>query len=137
MKMKMLLVDDQDGILVLYSPIFEEMGYEVVTCNNGSEAIDWIWQNHEKPDIIVTDLDMPAFNGLQVLNQAYERYGKIPAIIMTGGFRSHSESECRKITSHVIHKPFLPDELIALVDKVLAEASPRSEKAVEKNHQAA
>lgn len=129
-KNKILIVDDDSNILDLYSLFLEQQGFEVVSCKNGSDAIDWIWENHEKPDLLITDFNMPTFNGAQVIEQMRRRHGNVPAIIMTGTLEPKEMEECGKATPHVLGKPFIPNELMAMIRKVLPETKPNPEPAV-------
>lgn len=120
MKKKILVVDDNADILELISLALDG-AFEVVTCRSSSDAVDWIWQNAEKPDLILTDLDMPALNGLQVIEQAKQHYGKVKVILMSGGFQSHSEEECRKTVQNILMKPFEIPKLFAMIRSVISE----------------
>jgi DNA-binding response OmpR family regulator len=63
--MKVLIVDDEKGILKMYQERLSMEGMEVTTASNGEEGINLA--KNQKPDIIMLDIIMPKFNGLDVL----------------------------------------------------------------------
>lgn len=62
MKKKVLIVDDDKGLRDLYKEELEEERYEVLTANNGKEALQKLGK--EKPDLIVLDIVMPKMDGM-------------------------------------------------------------------------
>lgn len=65
--MKVLIVDDESGILKMYSEYLTTQGFEVLTASNGEEGIKVA--KEQKPDVILLDIIMPKFNGLDVLSK--------------------------------------------------------------------
>ncbi len=80
-KKKILIVDDEDAIRLLYTEEFEEDGYDVVAYGSGQEALD----NFEKenPDIVILDIAMPGISGLDVLSKIKEVSPNTPVIMST------------------------------------------------------
>jgi DNA-binding response OmpR family regulator len=64
---KILLVDDDESIQLLYQEEFTEEGYQVVSALNGDEALEIF--SKESPDLIILDIQMPGLNGIEVLRQ--------------------------------------------------------------------
>ncbi len=62
---KILCVDDDPTILLLYKEEFSEDGYEVILANNGKEAL--MKYQTERPQIVILDLRMPGMGGINVL----------------------------------------------------------------------
>jgi DNA-binding response OmpR family regulator len=79
--MKILVVDDESNILKLYQTELQDEGYEVVTANSGTEAIEVF--EKENPDIVTLDILMPDIDGIQVLRQMKEKRPNIPIIMLT------------------------------------------------------
>ncbi|HHW20902.1 MAG TPA: response regulator [Thermodesulfovibrio thiophilus] len=79
--MKILAVDDEKNILMLYKAELEDEGYEVITANSGREAIE-LFETH-KPDIVTLDIMMPDMDGIQVLRQLKQKNPNIPVIMLT------------------------------------------------------
>lgn len=63
--MKILLIDDEDSIIEIFSAIFKKEGFEVITAKNGKDGIDKAQQ--QKPNIVLLDQILPDMNGNQVL----------------------------------------------------------------------
>ena len=63
--MKVLVIDDEKSILKMYSEYLTSQGFEVVTAGNGEEGIKIA--KEQKPDVLLLDIIMPKFNGLDVL----------------------------------------------------------------------
>jgi CheY-like chemotaxis protein len=63
--MKVLIVDDESGILKMYSEYLSSQGFEVITSPNGEEGIKIA--KEQKPEVILLDIIMPKLNGLDVL----------------------------------------------------------------------
>lgn len=76
---KILIVDDEQGILSMLQDYFEFHGYFVYTALNGTEALKAV---NAKPDIILLDINMPDINGLEVCKRIRE-YVSCPIIFLT------------------------------------------------------
>ena len=84
--MKIMIVDDEQMNLELFSDLFEdEDAVEAIKCfNNGQEALDAI--DSFLPDVVILDIMMPNLNGFDVCRQLRSRAGiKQPRIIMITG----------------------------------------------------
>jgi DNA-binding response OmpR family regulator len=69
--MKILIVDDEPDVLTMYKTRLEAEGFEVLTADNGQKGLDVAFR--EQPDIILLDIIMPKFNGLDVLQMLKNR----------------------------------------------------------------
>jgi two-component system response regulator (stage 0 sporulation protein F) len=76
---KILLVDDEKNILIVYREEFEDEGYQVVSASNGEEGL--AKYKDEKPDIVILDILMPGMNGIQVLRKMKMLDSTIPVIL--------------------------------------------------------
>jgi putative nucleotidyltransferase with HDIG domain len=79
---KILVVDDEDGILDVTEGFFERKGYHVYTAGNGEKALDII--NQEKIDCVFTDINMPVMDGLELAEQIRQIDRTLPVVVMTG-----------------------------------------------------
>ncbi len=79
--MKILIVDDDQHIQLLYKEELEEEGYEVVVAGTGKEALTLFDQ--EKPDIVTLDILMPDIDGISLLRMMKEQRPKVPIIMST------------------------------------------------------
>ncbi len=76
---KILLVDDEEAIRMVYHEEFEEDGYQVVTAADGTEGLAMFAS--ESPDLVILDIQMPGMNGVEVLRQMKMRNPKVPVIL--------------------------------------------------------
>lgn len=120
MPKKILLVDDETGLVELMKMRLEREGYEVIAGYDGQEALGKA--RKEKPDLIILDLMLPKLDGYKVcgLLKKDARYSKIPIIMFT----ARAEEEDRKIGEEVeadayIVKPFEPKLLLTKIKELL------------------
>ena len=76
---RLLLVDDEESIQVVYKEEFEDEGYHVTGCLEGLEALERFKQ--EKPDLVILDIQMPDINGVEVLRQMKMIDPSVPVIL--------------------------------------------------------
>jgi signal transduction histidine kinase/CheY-like chemotaxis protein len=79
---KILIVDDEPGVLLTSRAILQQEGYDVESAANGSEAVEAIRQRHY--DLVLTDLKMPGIDGLGVLAEVRKRSPLTVTVMMTG-----------------------------------------------------
>lgn len=79
---KILVVDDEEGILDVTEGYFQRKGYEVYTAENGVEALEII--NRIKIDCIFTDINMPVMDGLELAERIRRIENTLPVVVMTG-----------------------------------------------------
>ncbi len=80
-KGKILIVDDEEHIRFLYSEELTDEGYAVVTHDSGDQLLEKI--EAEKPDLIVLDIKMVDYNGLDLLQDIRNKYYDLPVILCT------------------------------------------------------
>jgi two-component system, response regulator, stage 0 sporulation protein F len=78
---KILIVDDEEHIRFLYSEELSEAGYEVITADSGYMLLEKI--EEEKPDLVVLDIKMVDYNGLDLLQDIRNRFSDLPVILCT------------------------------------------------------
>ena len=116
-----LLCDDELHILKAAEFKLSRAGFEVQCAGNGQEGWDAI--QRRKPDLLVTDLQMPYMNGFQLVQKIRENAATcdLPVIMLTGKGYEMSKDE---VTAHfgimrVMNKPFSPRELLQTVEEIL------------------
>ncbi|NOU98905.1 response regulator [Paenibacillus planticolens] len=117
---KLILVDDEEDVRegAVREVNWEAIGFEVLEkAENGREALEMV--ERLLPDVVVTDIQMPFMNGLQLAEAIRERFPTIKLIILTG----HDEFDYaqRAIKLHIdeyVLKPFSAQELINILLKV-------------------
>ncbi len=78
---KILLVDDEEGIQMLYREELEDDGYEVISAYSGEEGLQKF--KDESPDLVVLDIQMPGMNGIETLRQMKMNNPDLPVILST------------------------------------------------------
>jgi CheY-like chemotaxis protein len=76
---KVLIVDDEKHIRLLYAEELEESGYEVALASDGIDILERI--EKEKPDVIILDIKMVSSNGLDVLQEVRNKFYNLPVIL--------------------------------------------------------
>ena len=78
---KILIVDDEEHIRFLYSEELTEAGYEVITAESGYMLLERI--EDEKPDLVILDIKMVDYNGLDLLQDIRNKFYDLPVILCT------------------------------------------------------
>lgn len=76
---KILLVDDEEGIQMLYREELEDAGYEVISAYTGEEGLEKF--RTEAPDLVILDIQMPGMNGIETLRQMKKDNPQLPVIL--------------------------------------------------------
>lgn len=76
---KILVVDDEKSIRLLYQEELADEGYDVVTAESGRRLLEKI--EEEGPDLVVLDIKMAEYNGLDLLQDIRNRYYNLPIIL--------------------------------------------------------
>jgi DNA-binding response OmpR family regulator len=112
---RVLVVDDEPGILKFISIGLRSFGYKVLTSLNGQEALRLV--KSEKPDIMLLDMLMPGMDGVEVLREL-RSFSQLPVIIFSAK-SSFIEQVSDLNASEFIAKPFTPDILVKKIKSVL------------------
>src|ERR1700745_316849 len=99
--------------------ILTDAGYEVVTVNNGSAALKKIFE--AKPDLVVLDVYMPGYSGLEVCQGVKEKKdcSRIPILLTVGKLEPFKPEEARRVRADAfVVKPFEASELVRPVSKL-------------------
>src|ERR1700722_5142636 len=108
--------------------ILADAGYEVITVNNGSAALKKIAE--QKPDLIVLDVYMPGYSGLEVcqrLKEAQET-ARVPVLLTVGKLEPFKPEEAKRVRADgFIVKPFEASELLSALSKLEDKIVPRGE----------
>jgi two-component system alkaline phosphatase synthesis response regulator PhoP len=128
MKMKVLVVDDEQDILDLVRYQLEREGYQVVGCRDGRAALDLF--SRERPDLVILDLLMPGVDGLEVCRRLRQD-SAIPIIMLTAKAEETDKVIGLELgADDYVTKPFSPRELVARVKAVLRRGAATSEEGV-------
>jgi two-component system alkaline phosphatase synthesis response regulator PhoP len=122
-KRKILIVDDEKELVKLVSFNLTIAGYEVLSANNGIEALEIC--ESEKPALIILDIMLPRIDGWEVCRRLKQnpKTSNIPIIILSA--LSEVDDKLKGFdlgTDDYVTKPFSPRELVVRVKRVLARA---------------
>ncbi len=124
MSKKVLLCDDEIHILRAAEIKVSRAGYEVRIAHDGEEAWESILK--DRPDVLVTDVNMPRCDGLELTRRirANVETKDLPIVMLTAkGFELPQEELIAKWgIIDIMAKPFSPRELVRLIDQILGAA---------------
>ncbi|MBW4420607.1 MAG: response regulator transcription factor [Myxacorys californica WJT36-NPBG1] len=121
---RLLLIDDDPNLILLVKDYLEFRGYEVVTAENGREALEVL--ESETPDMIICDVMMPEMDGYQLVSTIRQdpKTSWIPVLFLSAKGQSQDRVKGLNIGADVyMVKPFEPEELVAQVESSLKQAS--------------
>jgi CheY-like chemotaxis protein len=125
---KILLADDSVTAQNMGRKILADAGYDVITVNNGSAALKRITEI--KPDLIVLDVYMPGYSGLEVCQRLKDtaETAHIPVLLTVGKLEPFKPEEARRVRAdaHII-KPFEASELLTAITRLEDRMVPQSE----------
>lgn len=113
----LLIVDDEEGIRLLYQEEFEEEGYTVSVARNGDEALEKF--NQTPPDLVILDINMPGMNGIEVLRRMKEINPDLP-VILSSAYQEYKQDLGTWASEDYIVKSANMDELKNAVKKHLS-----------------
>ena len=129
---RILLVDDETGILDTLRILLQGNGYEVVSALSGREAVEMLPDT--LPDIVLTDIRMPGMTGLEVMAKAHEVDPETAVILMTA--QASLQTAVRAVNEgayYYLQKPFANEELLAICSRAVETRQLRVEnKALKK-----
>jgi CheY-like chemotaxis protein len=116
---KILLADDSVTAQNMGRKILADAGYEVITVNNGSAALKKIAE--QKPDLIILDVYMPGYSGLEVCQRLKEaaETSRTPVLLTVGKLEPFKPEEAKRVRAEgFIVKPFEASELLSVLSKL-------------------
>lgn len=119
---KALVVDDEIHIVQVVAIKLRNNGFDVTTAENGAVALEYA--KEIKPDIIVTDFQMPVMTGLELVENLRQdaETADIPVIMLTArGFAIEEDRREELNISACLSKPFSPRELLANVEEIIGQ----------------
>jgi DNA-binding response OmpR family regulator len=120
---KILLIEDDAGIITPLSLYIEQSGYSIIICQNGNDALGLFTK--EKPALVILDINLPGKNGIEICEEI-RWISETPIIVL-----SARESEDDKVmllglgADDYVSKPFSPRELMARIATILKRIESR------------
>ena len=123
MSQRLLIVDDELHILKAAEFKFKRQGFDVDCARDGVHG--WEMMQRKRPDLVITDLQMPRMNGLELIQQMQddERFRDIPTILLTAkGYELDRDDITTRLGVYeIVFKPFSPRDLCKCVVEALAQ----------------
>lgn len=119
MAKKIMTVDDSASVRQMVTMTLKNAGYDVVEACDGKDALSKL---SGPVDMIITDLNMPNMDGITLIKSVREQsqYKFIPIVMLTTESQAEKKQEGKNAgATGWIVKPFKPDQLLAVVQKVL------------------
>ncbi len=110
-----LVVDDDHDVVYLLSEYLASFGYRVISANSGKMART-VTDNY-KPDLILSDINMPDGNGLSLLHQVKSNFPELPFFFITGKHGVRKDSCLNQGAIDIIRKPFDLKKLVETLDR--------------------
>ncbi len=117
---KILVIEDDVYMQAILNEYFNNL-YEIEIRNNGIDALSFL-QEGNMPDLVISDLNVPQLNGLQLIEQikASDFFNSIPVMILSGEDSSEMRIKCLNAgADDYVVKPFNPRELEARIKVIL------------------
>ncbi|MDR0313251.1 MAG: response regulator [Treponema sp.] len=115
-----LIAEDNPTNQKLFSIIMEKLGFPVVLCNDGQEALDKA--GIFNPELILMDIQMPVMNGNQAAKILRERGFQKPIIAITAGLFADEQEQCLKAgINEILLKPFNQTDIKNILEKWLPQ----------------
>lgn len=115
-----LVAEDDPALLDSYTKALTDAGYTVIGCGSGHEA--WEALHRTPPDILVTDVVMPGFSGLDLAALCAELYPTVPVLLVSGFIPEDQIAPLSKGSWFRLDKPVRSVRLVATVGRLLRRA---------------
>ena len=115
---KILLVDDDESIQLLYHEELVEKGYQVISAFNGQEGLQKF--REETPDLVILDIQMPGMNGIEVLRQMKMENAAVP-VILSSAYHEYKQDLGAWASEEYVVKSADMEELLAQVRKHIGD----------------
>ncbi|WP_247231565.1 response regulator transcription factor [Telluribacter sp. SYSU D00476] len=117
--MEILVVEDNELLLKAIEFRLKKEGYTIITARDGKEAMDRI--SRSMPDMIITDIMIPFFSGLEIVSVVRSKFlSRIPIIVLSRVGSEKTILEAFELgADDFITKPFSPNELCMRIKKLL------------------
>ena len=103
-----LLIDDEPIVIDICELMLKELGHNVLKAHSGSEGITIYEANRNKIDLIISDFNMPAMNGQEVVEKLRIRGHHVRVLLSTGGYSVQDEkSAAARGFDGFLRKPFI------------------------------
>lgn len=129
---RILVVDDEERLRQVCRRVLEPLGHLVSEAPDGLKGLEAI--ERDNPDLVLVDLMMPHMDGMEFLGAAREKHPDLSFVVITGYATLEKAVEAMKQgADDFLAKPFKPQELRLVVDRVLKKVRTVQDMAIEKS----
>ena len=121
-KKRVLIVDDEEGMLALLRTILKKEKYEVLESMSADSALELL--EHETVDLVISDIRMPGMSGIEFLDEVREWDMDLPVIFVSG--KGSDKDWARAVQSSatgVVEKPFKRETLMKAVRQAMSNGN--------------
>lgn len=122
-KSHVLVVDDESTMRSILAKSLEKLSYPVKTASHGQEALNLLDRNTDMIGVVLTDINMPVLDGIELARALKEKYPDLPIIAMSGFEQEDSlnhQTEQNGLFDYFLPKPFSSNDLSKVLEKVCA-----------------
>lgn len=118
---KILLVDDSLVVRKYIGDLLRKKEYDVVIKNDGVEAIEYLNGNVDRPNLIISDIEMPNMNGFELIENIRNNsiYAHIPILVISAHAQNHLKLMEDENIQGFIKKPFEDDDLLNQINYLI------------------
>ena len=120
-----LVVDDSITVRRVTQRLLQREGYRVVLAADGLQALEKLAQ--ERPAVVLSDIEMPRMDGFDLVRniRADDRLASLPVIMITSRIAAKHREHAHELgVDHYLGKPYPEDELLALIQRYVAQQQP-------------
>ncbi len=118
-KMRLMLVDDEERFLQTTGKMIRRKGYDVITAASGEKCLEKLEQ--ELVHVVILDVKMPGMDGVETLKKIKQHYPRIEVIMLTGHATADSAVEGLKSgATDYLQKPTSVEDLVAKAEQAFA-----------------
>ena len=117
-----LVAEDSVAIRKMLDKILTSVGYQVIVCRDGQEALEQVEQNQGRIDLILSDVEMPRLNGFELLEKVRNipAFKDTPVVMATSRTGERHQQKAKRLgATEYLGKPVLPQQLINTVAALL------------------
>ncbi|WP_315812445.1 response regulator [Bradyrhizobium sp. SZCCHNR2028] len=124
---RVLIADDEDSMRTLVARAIAMDGHEIVTAQDGAEALDILTREAGAFDLLLTDIQMPIMDGIALALSAARDFPDLTILLMTGfAHQRERASNLSAIAHDVITKPFSVADIRTAVADALASKTAKA-----------
>ncbi len=121
---KIIIVDDDDFLVDMYSRKFGENGAEIIVCKSGAELLEKL-KNGEKADLILLDIVLPELDGLETLERVRQEKlaENIPIVMLTNQSEEKDIVQSKKlgVAGYIVKASATPSAVVAQTLKIIQD----------------